>query len=117
MLMFISSLIELIFHFTEYQEMININATQHANLQKSFVDVSTKQWQSCWPLTGIEAGLLTTTTSSSICTMVIGWLVTGTSCLQHTLSHTSPTVRVKEKKDRDRGFVLIILRNVYLQLA
>lgn len=39
-------------------------------------------WLSHWPLTGIEAGLLTTTMSSSICTRVMGWLVTGTSCLQ-----------------------------------
>lgn len=39
-------------------------------------------WLSHLPLTGIEAGLLTTTMSSSICTRVIGWLVTGTSCLQ-----------------------------------
>lgn len=36
------------------------------------------------PLTGMEAGLLTTTTSSSMCITVIGSEVTGTSCLQHT---------------------------------
>lgn len=35
------------------------------------------------PLTGMEAGLLTTTTSSSMCITVIGSEVTGTSCLQH----------------------------------
>lgn len=45
----------------------------------------TIRWLSHWPLTGIEAGLLTTTMSSSIWTSVIGWLVTGTSCLQRYL--------------------------------
>lgn len=39
-------------------------------------------WRSHKPLTGMEAGLLTTTMSSSMCTTVIGWQVTGTSCLQ-----------------------------------
>jgi len=40
--------------------------------------------QSCCPLTGMEAGLLTTTMSSSMWTMVIGSEVTGTSCLEQT---------------------------------
>ena len=40
--------------------------------------------QSCCPLTGMEAGLLTTTMSSSMWTMVIGSEVTGTSCLKQT---------------------------------
>lgn len=42
------------------------------------------------PLTGIEAGLLTTTTSSSMWTMVIGSAVTGTSCLQHKHATNTP---------------------------
>lgn len=33
-------------------------------------------------LTGMDAGLLTTSISSSKCTMVMGSAVTGTSCLQ-----------------------------------
>lgn len=43
------------------------------------------RWRSFWPLTGMDAGLFTTTTSSSMCTMVIGWHVTGTSCLKQVL--------------------------------
>lgn len=41
------------------------------------------------PLTGMEAGLLTTTTSSSMWTMVIGSAVTGTSCLENTRENNS----------------------------
>lgn len=51
-------------------------------------DNSIKKWQSFKPLTGIDAGLLTTTMSSSMCTIVIGWLVTGTSCLEKIRTHT-----------------------------
>lgn len=43
------------------------------------------------PLTGMEAGLLTTTTSSSMCTMAMGSAVTGTSCLQQTAVQSTRT--------------------------
>lgn len=69
------------------------------------------------PLTGMEAGLLTTTTSSSMCITVIGSEVTGTSCLQHTnrnqlnvalfrlrlqVSHNTYVVHVRNVRRRTR---------------
>lgn len=69
------------------------------------------------PLTGMEAGLLTTTTSSSMCITVIGSEVTGTSCLQHTnrnqlnvalfrlrlqVSHNTYVVHVRDVRRRTR---------------
>lgn len=61
----------------------------HACMSSVLVGQYDKQffWQyssGSTPLTGMEAGLLTTTTSSSMCITVIGSEVTGTSCLQHT---------------------------------
>ena len=38
-------------------------------------------------LTGMDAGLLTTTTSPSMCTMEMDSDVTGTSCLQQAICH------------------------------
>ena len=72
------------------------------------------------PLTGMEAGLLTTTTSSSMCITVIGSEVTGTSCLQHTnrnqlnvalflllLSSTLSLSLILSRTHRDTSFVFI----------
>ncbi|KAL0130673.1 hypothetical protein PUN28_002356 [Cardiocondyla obscurior] len=79
----------------------------------------------------MEAGLLTTTTSSSMCITVIGSEVTGTSCLQHTnrnqlnvalfrlrlhISHTHTRARGLKRTHVTHAHIFIHTRDRRVQL-